>query len=188
MLSILCRISPSALWMAFVAAATMFAVIPASAQSSTTYSEYSAKFLCGTSDGGSTEHGEYSTSINVHNPNVFTAESPISLLKQASLAKLEGATLTPPSSFVEDSLPNDYAESIDCAVIRKLLGKAAPSAPAFIEGFVVIIVPPSSGPNQLDVVGVYTSSASSDRSLDVVPVPVRILTPPAAAAIDRQID
>lgn len=93
--------------------------------------------------------------------------------------------MTPPSAFAQDSLPDESAESIDCAVIRKLLGKAAPSAPAFIEGFVVIIVPPSSVPNQLDVVGVNTSSESSDRTLDVVPVQVRILTPPEGSAIDR---
>ena len=42
----------------------------------------------------------------------------------------------------------------------------------------VIVVPPTSSPNQLDVTAVYTSSNNPPTSLEVVPIAVRIITPP----------
>lgn len=178
-------IATSALRTALIAAVAVLAAITASAQSSSTYSEYAAKFLCGVPtaknvSNGAIENAEYSTSINIHNPNLFTTDAALSFLKKAVIAHIEGATLVPPSSFVQDSLPNDYAETVSCSVIRKLLGKAAPAAPAFIEGFVVIIVPPAGNPNELDVTAVYTSSNSPPTSLQVVPIAARIITPPPA--------
>ncbi len=180
-------IATSALRTASIAAVAVLAAITASAQSSSTYSEYTAKFLCGVPTAknlaaGVIENAQYSTSINIHNPNLFTTDSPLSFLKKAVIAHAEGDTLVPPSAFVQDSLPNDYAETVSCAIIRKLLGKAAPAAPAFFEGFVVIIVPPASDPNQLDVTAVYTSSNNPPTSLQVVPIAVRIITPPPAGA------
>jgi hypothetical protein len=174
-----------------IAAVTLLAAMASRAQSTTTYTEYSAKFLCGTP---STETvaaetiaaGQYATSINIHNPNIFSTDNPIAFLKKAVIAKREGVTLIPPSAFKQDSLPNDYSESVDCTVIRTLLGKAAAPAPAFIEGFVVLIAPPASSPNLLDVVGVYTSTNNPPTSLDIVPIAGRIIAPPAsgAAALD----
>ncbi len=131
---------------------------------------------------GTIENAEYSTSINIHNPNIFTSDTPISFLKKAVFAHSEGFTQIAPSAFKQDTLANDYAETVQCATIRGLLGAAAPAAPAFIEGFVVIIVPPASSPNQLDVTAVYTSSNNPPTSLQVVPIPVRIVTPPPAGA------
>src|SRR5208283_3802375 len=100
---------------------------------------------------------------------------PISFLKKAVRTQPEGSTPLSPSAFKQDSLPNDYAEYVDCYIIRKLLGSAAPAAPAFVEGFLVIVVPPASNPNQLDVVGVYTSSNNTaaglqPTSLQIVPI------------------
>src|ERR1700730_5105445 len=57
---------------------------------------------------------------------------------------------------------NDFAEEVDCKIIRAMLGSIAPPPPAFIEGYAVIIVPPTSSPtgttftNELDVTGIYT--------------------------------
>jgi hypothetical protein len=172
---------------ALIAAASTLAVTSASAQSVSTYTEYAAKFLCGTPSSqtvtaGTIEPGDYSTSINIHNPNIFSSDKPISFLKKAVIAKREGVTFVPPSAFAQDSLPNDYSESVDCTIIRKLLGKSASAAPAFIEGFVVIIAPPAGSPNQLDVVGVYTSSNNPPTSLQVVPIAPRIIAPPASGA------
>ena len=188
-------IATSALRTASIAAVAVLAAITASGQSSSTYSEYAAKFLCGIPtaknlSNGVIENAEYSTSINIHNPNLFTSDAPLSFLKKAVIAHIEGATLVAPSAFVQDSLPNDYAETVSCGVIRKLLGKAAPAAPAFIEGFVVIVVPPASSPNQLDVTAVYTSSNNPPANLQVVPVAVRIVTPPpaGAAVLDGRIE
>jgi hypothetical protein len=163
-------------------------------ENSTTYSEYSAKFLCGVPTAsnlanGIIEKAQYSTSINIHNPNLFSTDAPLPFLKKAVLALTEGATLVAPSAFRQDTLPNDYAETVSCQVIRNLLGKAAPPAPAFIEGFVVIIVPPASSPNELDVTAVYTSSNNPPTSLEVVPIAARIISPPATgAALDGRIE
>jgi hypothetical protein len=181
-------VATSALRAASIAAVVALAAIGASAQSSSTYSEYTAKFVCGVPAvnniaEGVIENAHYSTSINIHNPNLFTSETPLSFLKKAVLARPEGVTMIAPSAFKQDSLPNDYAETVGCAVIRGLLGKAAPPSPAFIEGFVVIIVPPANNPNELDVTAIYTSSNQPPTSLQVVPVTVRVITPPAAGAV-----
>lgn len=189
-------IATSALRTASIAAVAVLAAITASAQSTSTYSEYAAKFVCGVPTAanlaaGVVENAEYSTSINIHNPNLFTTDAPLSFLKKAVIAHTEGATLVGPSAFAQESLPNDYAETVGCHNIRTLLGKAAPGSPAFIEGFVVIVVPPASSPNQLDVTAVYTSSNNPPASLQVVPIAVRIVTPPpvgAGAALDGRIE
>jgi hypothetical protein len=186
-------IATSALRTASIAVAVL-AANTASAQGSSTYSEYSVKFVCGVPTAANLAAGlvvnaQYQTSINIHNPNLFTTDAPLSFLKKAVIAHPEGVTLVPPSAFRQDSLPNDYAETVGCNVIRSLLGKAAPAAPAFIEGFVVIVVPPATDPNQLDVTAIYTSSNNPPASLQVVPIAARIITPPAAgAALDGRIE
>jgi hypothetical protein len=176
--------SISALRVTFVTAVAMLVAAPLFAQSTTTYTEYAASFTCGVINPGSTSiaPADYYTTINVHNPNLFTSDSPISFLKKAVLAHSEGITPTAPSAFKQDSLSNDYAEVITCNTIRNLLGSAAPSAPGFIEGYVVIVVPPASSPNQLDVVGIYTSSNNPPTALQIVPIAPRIITPPPAGA------
>jgi hypothetical protein len=192
-------ISASALRAVFFAGAAVLAVTQLSAQTTSTYTEYAAKFVCGTPIAAQITNGlvgnaDYTTSINIHNPNLFTSEKPIAFLKKAVLANREGVTPTPPSAFQQDSLANDYAEFVNCLVIRALLGAAAPPAPAFIEGFVVIVVPPASTPNELDVVGVYTASnnkATSEQptSLEIVPIAPRVITPPVVgAALDGKFE
>ena len=180
---------------AFVLVAAMLAVTAATAQSTSTYTEYAAKFVCGVPT-SSTLHrdqignAEYTTSINIHNPNLFASDNAISFLKKAVRTVPEGITLLAPSAFKQDSLANDFGEEVDCSTIRGLLGSAAPNVPGFFEGFVVIVVPPASGPNQLDVVGVYTASNNTaaglqPTSLQIVPIAPRIITPPpAGAAVD----
>ena len=115
-------IATSALRTASIAAVAVLAAISASAQSSTTYSEYAAKFLCGTPttknlSSGAIEKAQYSTSINIHNPNLFTSDAALPFLKKAVMAVTEGETLVAPSAFVQDTLPNDYAETVNCTVI-----------------------------------------------------------------------
>jgi hypothetical protein len=186
-------LATSALRTASLAAVAVLAAITASAQSTTTYSEYSAKFLCGVPTAnnlaaGLIENAHYATSINIHNPNLFSNEAALSFLKKAVIAHPEGVTLVAPSNFRQDSLPNDYAETVDCAIIRSILGKAAPASPAFIEGFLVIIVPPANTPNQLDVTAVYTSSNNPPTSLQVVPIVGRVISPPSGAALEGRIE
>ena len=143
--------------------ALVLSVVPASAQS---FVEYSAKFVCGVATAATVpavEPGTYATTINIHNPHddIFSRQTSTTFLKKAVLALVEGVPPQQPSPFVTDTLKNDFAEEVDCPTIRKLLGIT--STTSFIEGYVVIIVPPTSGPagpftNELDVVGVYTNS------------------------------
>jgi hypothetical protein len=168
----------------FIATVAMFVAAPLFAQSTSTYTEYAASFTCGVITPGSTSiaPADYYTTINVHNPNLFTTDGPISFLTKAVSAHSVGITPTAPSAFRQDSLSNDYAEVITCNTIRTLLGSAAPAAPAFIEGFVVIVIPPASSPNQLDVVGIYTSSNNPPTAIQIVPIAPRIIAPPPAGA------
>jgi hypothetical protein len=141
--------------------------------------------------------GNYATAINIHNPNIFANQPPISFLKKAVLSSPEGVTPIPPSTLKRDMLNTDFAEELDCQTIRDLLGAKAPPAPAFIEGFVVIIVPPTPATtpptHELDVVGVYSSEPPPVTApvpqihgiaLEVVPIAPRFITPPAGAALE----
>jgi hypothetical protein len=149
---------------ALFAVVLALAAVPASAQAPQ-FVEYSAKFLCGVPTSaqlaaGGISAGTYTTSINIHNPHdhTFSSQSSTKFLKKAVLSLQEGITPQPPSPFVTDVLQDDFAEEVDCQIIRRLLGPTAPPAPTFIEGWVVIIVPPTNFTNVLDVVGIYTNS------------------------------
>ena len=103
-------------------------------------------------------------------------------MKKVVLSLPEGEKPIPPSRFRRDVVQADFAEHVDCKIIRDMLGPAG-TAP-FIEGFVVLIVFPSpiTTPHELDVVGVYTvETAQQSVSLEIVPVAPRILTLPVAA-------
>jgi hypothetical protein len=146
-----------------VAFALVFGVASVSAQ---TFVEYTAKFTCGTATSSNTmvQPGTYSTTVNIHNPHddIFSSQPSTTFMKKAVLSLPEGTPFVPPSAFVSDTLKNDFAEEVDCKIIRAMLGASAPPPPAFIEGYVVIIVPPTSNPaggfftNELDVTAIYT--------------------------------
>ena len=133
--------------------------------SAQTFVEYTAKFTCGvaTTTTPMVQPGTYSTTINIHNPHddMFSSQKSTTFLKKAVQSLPEGVTPLPPSGFMTDTLVNDFAEEVDCTIIKKLLGITSTS---FIEGYVVIIVPPTSNPaggfftNELDVTGIYTDS------------------------------
>lgn len=163
--------------------------IPAFGQTTPQVVEYSAKFVCGTPTSTQIANeqiaaGIYATSINIHNPasNLFTSETSVSFEKKAVLALPEGTTPVPPSAFVQESLENDFAEEVDCKIIRTLLGTSAPPAPAYIEGWVVILVPPTAAgiTNVLDVWGVYTNSKGAEA---LRPATERFFTPGGAVAV-----
>jgi len=136
--------------------------------------EYSAKFLCGDAkEVIAVRPGNYATSINIHNPQLFRT---VMFAKKAVLSPREGDTPIPPGKLRTGlSLAPDFAEQVDCKVIRDLLG--GPQDP-FIEGFVVLYVLPSDWviPNEFDVVGVYTVDTSPQSiSLEIVPVAPRVI-------------
>jgi hypothetical protein len=158
------------------------------AQTQIRFVEYSAKFLCGVSDGkapgsAAVRPGIYETSINIHNPQLPLNPLPsVLFVKKVVLALPEGEKPVPPSAFRRDVLQADFAEHVNCKIIRDMLGPAG--AAPFIEGFVVLIVFPSpiTTPHELDVVGVYTvDTPAQSISLEVVPIAPRVLIFPTAA-------
>jgi hypothetical protein len=166
------------------------ASVMAQAQQRFQLTEYSAKFMCGVvkeeGPGSPVQPGTYSTSINIHNAEIVT---PVIFVKKVVLAPVESVAQkepVPPSRFRRDELKPDFAEYVDCRVIRGMLGPAG-TAP-FVEGFVVVIALPVNReltPSQLDVVGVYTVShrEGQDTDLEMLPATQHVLTfPPAAGA------
>jgi len=100
---------------------------------------------------------------NIHNPHddIFSSQKFTSFMKKAVQSLPEGVPPLPPSALVTDSLTNDFAEEVDCTIIKKLLSITSTS---FIEGYVVIIVPPTTSStggfftNELDVTAIYTNA------------------------------
>ncbi len=147
--------------------------------------EYSAKFLCGVvEERGSApvRPGTYETSINIHNPEIVPS---VTFFKKVVLAPPEPVAQKEParpSKYHRDVLKADFAEHVDCKIIRSMLG--ATGGAAFVEGFVVLIVVPIKGiPSDLDVVGVYTVSNQQGQNpdLEMLPGARHVLTFPAAA-------
>jgi hypothetical protein len=150
--------------------------------------EYSAKFMCGVVDAQApgaapVRPGTYETSINIHNPQLPLQPLPkVTFLKKAVLAPREGEEPVAPSRFRVDVLVADFAEHVDCKVIRDILGPAGTAA--FIEGYVVLIVIPSplTVPHELDVTGVYTvTDQRQGIALEMLTIPARIVPFPLAA-------
>jgi hypothetical protein len=176
------RLFPPALRCLAATAFLLLGALPIFAQSSTPeFVEYSAKFVCGTPTSTQVSNeqiaaGTYDTTINIHNPDssLFSSQTSLSFFKKAVLSLPEGTSKVAPSSMVQDNLEDDYAEEVDCKIIRSLLGTAAPAAPAYIEGYVVVIVPPTSFTNQLDVIGIYSNSKGA---LQVVPADEHLYLP-----------
>ena len=157
------------------------------AQGRIQFAEYSSKFLCGVVEergpgAAPVGPGIYETSVNIHNAQIVPTNS-VTFVKKVVLAPREGEDPSPPSKFRRDILKADFAEHVDCKVIRAMLGPAGGAA--FVEGFVVLIVVPTTGfvPTELDVVGVYTVSnrEGQNTDLEMLPVTRRILTFPLAA-------
>ncbi|HKD79619.1 MAG TPA: hypothetical protein VKH81_07990 [Candidatus Angelobacter sp.] len=177
----------AALVLVLVAGATS-----AFAQTQIQFVEYSAKFLCGVEEGkqpgsGPVRPGIYETTINIHNPQLPLNPLPsVTFAKKVVLSTPEGEKPVPPSRFRVDRVQADFAEQVDCKIIREMLGPAG-TAP-FIEGFVVLIIPSRVNPApQLDVVGVYTvDSPTQSMALEMVPIAPRILTLPTAAGTRLQ--
>jgi hypothetical protein len=147
----------------------------ASAQAQIRFTEYSAKFLCGEAkEGVSVRPGNYETSINIHNPQF----QPVSFAKKAVRSLREGETPIAPSDWKTGlSLAPNFAEQVDCKVVRGLLGPVGNDP--FIEGFVVLFLLPFQWrtTNEFDVVGVYTvDTPPQSISLEIVPVAYRFIT------------
>jgi hypothetical protein len=124
------------------------------------FTEYAAKFTCGLEPASEPDDvvvGVYASSINIHNPQ---AKSFVRFLKKIVPAPREGSVGQPVfQKFF--ALGPDQADRVDCIFIKRALGLPAPS---YLEGFVVLEVPPISGAAlifpELDVVAKYTARAT----------------------------
>lgn len=123
---------------------------------------YSAKFVCGVSKGGFAEpvlKGNYSTAINVHNPQ----GTAVNFTKKAVIALREGKWGNV-SNKIDFAIGPDKAFEIDCSDIAGILRQSNIPMPQFTKGFVVIEIYP---PKELDIVGVYTAGGANVESIDV---------------------
>lgn len=111
--------------------------------------QYSAKFVCGKSDGKVVAPGEYWTAINVHNPT----ERGIKFRKKIAVA-LPSERPGPVSKFFNAKLGPDEALEID----RDDIFRHAKAQTDFLKGFVVI-----HSEVELDVVAVYTAAGREQR-------------------------
>jgi len=121
--------------------------------------------------------GWYDTSINIHNPQLVPSAV---FFKKLVVAPREGEKPVPPSRFRRDLLKPDFAEHVDCKIIRSMLGNQGGTP--FVEGFVVLIAVPEkeTTASELDVVGVYTVSnlQRQDTDLEMLPAAQHMLTFP----------
>jgi len=152
------------------------------AQERIQFAEYSAKFMCGVvkeESAAPVRPGLYDSAINIHNPQIIPSTT---FFKKVVLAPREGERPIPPSRFRRDVLKPDFAEHVDCKIIRSMLGPQGGAS--FVERFgVLIAVPEKRGmPTDLDVVGVYTVSnpQGQDTDLEMLPATQHILTFPLA--------
>jgi len=113
-------------------------------------SQYSAKFVIGTSNGEVLAPGQYFTAINVHNP---TGQA-ITIRKRFVIA-LPSEKPGPISPFVSTTIPPGAAIEIDT---RDIHGHTDTKPGLFVKGFAVI-----NSPVRLNVVAVYTASGSTGR-------------------------
>jgi hypothetical protein len=133
--------------------------------------QYAAKFVCGNAGKGEAighdfAAGSYYTVINVHNPARLAA---IEFRKKFAFAgprESEGKI----SPWYGAALHADGAMRVDCGSIYAHLN-IPPGT--FIDGFVVLELPPT---RELDVVGVYTvaSSTAGLSSIEIERVPGRL--------------
>jgi hypothetical protein len=171
----------------------------ASEQTTGTWEVYTAPYSCGefgkTSAADAPEGpfapGFYQTTINVHYdalpPQIDPDNQPvITFFKKAVLdyaagpsnapvAETQFEAPNPYSTPVQAALPPDDGMLIDCQDIRQVLlkqlpaGTTAPSAPSFIEGDVVIMVPPqTSGPNNTPLAPLTISAVHTANSFNCV--------------------
>lgn len=117
---------------------------------------YSAKFVCGKTDGGgkafNAAPGLYYTMINVHNPSM---ELKASIRKRFSVA-LPDEKPGKVSDFFSMTLPPANSMQIDCGNIWSHLGLPVGT---FVDGFVEI-----RSTIEIDVVGVYTAAGNAGVS------------------------
>ena len=84
--------------------------------------QYAAKFVCGTNTGATDriQPGNYSTAINIHNPNSREVRfrKKVALTFPAQTAPFDGQAPGPVSEFIDDGLLPNEALEVDCGEIH----------------------------------------------------------------------
>jgi hypothetical protein len=144
----------------------------AEAQLAPPFLEYAAKFTCGiesTKEADDVVQGVYASSINIHNPQARLA---VGFIKKIVIANREDSPIGR-IVVLKDSLKPDQADRVDCLLIASALD-VAPAT--YVEGYVVIEVPPIAGAALiqpvLDVTGKYTALAANGGVATEAVVPI----------------
>jgi hypothetical protein len=121
--------------------------------------QYAAKFVCGKASDEQMKlfnfaPGQYFTTINVHNP---ARNEAVKYQKKFALAE-SSEKAGRISEWFKGELKADEAMQIDC---RNIYAHTNTQPGSFVEGFVVIELPPT---QELDVVGVYTAAGNAGVS------------------------
>ena len=161
-------------------AAACLLVAGAAAASDTFWHSYAAKFVCGNvgddGAGAVAADGRYFTAVNIHNPNYLQADMgaptgavPVVFYKKIVLALPQFDRRLPPSCFIEEFLGPDEALAVTCKNIKTQLALSGLPSAGFLEGFVVLLVPPFQGTlsetaPDLDVEAIYTARTRARRA------------------------
>jgi hypothetical protein len=160
-----------------LSAASVFGILSAAgarAQVAPPFTEYAAKFTCGTESVDEPDDvvaGVYATSINIHNPQFNIL---VRFLKKIVPAPREGiGVVGHPILSQLVQLQPDQADRVDCSFILAHLRPAPP----YVEGFVVLeVLPIGSGATrfqpELDVVAKYTARPATGAVSTQAVVPV----------------
>jgi len=118
---------------------------------------------------GPVKPSDYQTAINIHNPAAtlsvtFSKKAVLLYAGTKPVAETSFERPVAPGTLHSAQLGPDFGMLIDCQDIRAVLlpSPAAPAAPTFIEGYVILQVSAPTGsttaPLPLDVQAVYTSN------------------------------
>ena len=129
---------------------------------------YAVKFICGNADGRVLSSGQYTTAINIGNPNQDPGSAPVTLRKRFAVA-LPGEVSGGVTDFLDaNKLSPGEAYEIDCPDIRAALRRQCTGA--LCKGFATI-----EASADLEIVAVY--SAGDPASANVQALHTERVTP-----------
>ncbi len=140
-------------------AMTAFTMSKVTAQETTRL--YPVKFICGKADGRILAAGNYTTAINIQNPNHNPNSPPVQVQKRISVA-LPGENIGGTTDFIEaKELPPGDAYEIDCPEIFELVREFC--SDGFCKGFVTL-----RASAELEVVSVYSAADQETEGVEAL--------------------
>ena len=122
---------------------------------------YAVKFICGTADGKVLSTGQYTTAINIGNPNQDPDSAAVTLRKRFAVA-LPGEISGGVTDFLDaNKLAPGEAYEIDCPDIRAAIRRLCPNA--LCKGFVTI-----ESSADLEIVAVYSAGDASTANVQAL--------------------